>query len=165
MTELTVRTIHTGEQYVPAICERVDGSDKVICIFGDSVEGLGLAEITVRDHDQANIPKYRGMDYPIERFQKALKAVAELCGLGSVPYQVALRFLPDLKPPLRNANLFARDHEGEVTPPRSSPSVIGSICAELGVDPVVARRTLRAAGLNAPYTDEKRIRELLQGLK
>jgi hypothetical protein len=41
------------------------------------------------------------------------------------------------------------------------PSVVGTICAELGIDPKDARKKLRKAGMSAPYTDAAKIRSVL----
>lgn len=40
-------------------------------------------------------------------------------------------------------------------------NVVASICAELNLQPKAARRTLRKAGLRAPYTDEAKVRAAL----
>jgi hypothetical protein len=51
------------------------------------------------------------------------------------------------------------------TPPQQEPqeprNLLSAICQELGVEPQVARRKLRKAGLRAPYTDEQAIRKVL----
>ena len=40
-------------------------------------------------------------------------------------------------------------------------SVIAAICKELKIDPRVARRKLRTAGMKAPYTDATAVRKAL----
>jgi hypothetical protein len=42
-----------------------------------------------------------------------------------------------------------------------APSVIRTICTEMKLDPKVARRRLRSAGMKAPYTDASAIRKAL----
>jgi len=175
MIELTVRTIHTGAQYVPAICGRVEGSDKMACLFGSYAEGIDLTFITVREHDQASVPQYRGNDYPLDRIQASLRHIAEDRGLGLVPYDMATRFLPGLAsvpteasaeaPPTRKADSETNDPVRREAVLRSSPSVIGIVCDELKLDPVVVRRALRASGMAAPYTDLEKIRKILREAK
>ena len=43
----------------------------------------------------------------------------------------------------------------------TTPSVIKTICTELKIEPRIARRRLRAAGLKAPYSDASAIRKAL----
>ena len=44
---------------------------------------------------------------------------------------------------------------------KATESVIRTICTEMKIEARVARRRLRAAGLNAPYTDAAAIRKAL----
>lgn len=44
-------------------------------------------------------------------------------------------------------------------------NLVASLSLELGIAPKAARRTLRAAGLNAPYLDEAAVRAALTGTK
>lgn len=43
----------------------------------------------------------------------------------------------------------------------AKPSVIKTICTDLKLDPRIARRRLRAAGMKAPYENEAAIRKAL----
>jgi hypothetical protein len=53
--------------------------------------------------------------------------------------------------------------KGEAPPETSrEASLVGTICAELGIEPKKARKLLRAAGMSAPYTDEAKIRGALK---
>jgi hypothetical protein len=40
-------------------------------------------------------------------------------------------------------------------------SVIAAVCKEMKIDPRVARRKLRGAGMKAPYTDASAVRKAL----
>ena len=40
-------------------------------------------------------------------------------------------------------------------------SVIATVCKELKIDPRIARRKLRGAGMKAPYTDAAAVRKAL----
>ena len=42
-----------------------------------------------------------------------------------------------------------------------APSVIKTICTEMKIEPRIARRRLRAAGMKAPYADASAIRKAL----
>lgn len=52
----------------------------------------------------------------------------------------------------------------DATPPSSTQGkgVLAMVCADLSLEPAVARRRLRAAGLHAPYDDEAKIRAALK---
>jgi hypothetical protein len=172
MREVTARSIHTGEQYVPALCERLPGIQKVTCLYGNLIEGLATIKIDIRDHDHASTLTYAGADYPLARLIDAFRRIAAIRGLGSVPNDIANRFIPNLElPRIEGPDVsdgptsegFAderRDREVPVVHVRSN--VLGSICKELKIEPSVARRLLRAAGMHAPYIDEKKIREILK---
>jgi hypothetical protein len=43
----------------------------------------------------------------------------------------------------------------------ATTSVIAAICKELKIDPRIARRKLRGAGMKAPYTDATAVRKAL----
>ena len=43
----------------------------------------------------------------------------------------------------------------------TTPSAIKSVCTELKIEPRLARRRLRFAGMKAPYTDATAIRKAL----
>ena len=43
----------------------------------------------------------------------------------------------------------------------ATTSVIAAICKELKIDPRIARRKLRSAGMAAPYTDASAVRKAL----
>ena len=44
---------------------------------------------------------------------------------------------------------------------KATTSVVPAICAELKIDPRIARRRLRAAGLSAPYGHSAAVRKVL----
>jgi hypothetical protein len=44
-------------------------------------------------------------------------------------------------------------------------SVIAAVCKELKIDPRLARRKLRGAGMKAPYTDATAVRKALAAEK
>ena len=46
-------------------------------------------------------------------------------------------------------------------PDKAATSVIAAICKELKIDPRIARRKLRSAGMAAPYTDASAVRKAL----
>jgi hypothetical protein len=50
---------------------------------------------------------------------------------------------------------------GEPKAKAERPGLLAPICKELGIEPKDARKKLRAAGMNAPYDDEAKIRAAL----
>jgi hypothetical protein len=49
----------------------------------------------------------------------------------------------------------------KTTPKKPEDSVIAAVCKELKIDPRMARRKLRSAGMKAPYTDANAVRKVL----
>jgi hypothetical protein len=162
--EVTVRTIHTGEQYVPALCERVAGSERVWCLYGNVVEGVQAVEISVRDHDHATESIYKGERYPVARLQDALMQISLRGMVHPEAVEVASRLLPGFRyqvPPADDSEPIPDASKQPTLEGR--PNVLAGICLSLKIDPADARKRLRATGLRAPYVDVAAIRRVLEG--
>lgn len=155
--EYGVRMVHDGERYKPMLGRRIAGQPTVRCLHGDTIEGLVLFDVDVRTYDHSEFATYRGAPYPIPRFLEMMRVIADL-----FPLSPELReFLSPLIP-LPTENIV----EPLITPTtpvtRSvNPNLIKRLSEELKTDPVEIRKRLRAAGLRAPYDDEKQIRSVL----
>jgi len=169
LIELKVRSIHTGEQFVPALCERRSDSDRVQCLYGNEVEGIFRIIIELRDHDKSFEVTHHGLPYPIERFQGRMARIAALRGVQPDAIPLARRLLPSLvvppavrsetAPVAQNTPVRPNPTPGDVS---IAPTIVGTVAAELGLTPSEVRRRLRTAGLSAPYTDIELIRRTLR---
>lgn len=160
--EITIRNIHTGEQYVPMLCIREPGQKKVPCIGGDTANGIYTVETSIIDHDHATIVEYRGQPYPIDRFLSLLRPITLKFGFPSGEIYTLLSSIDSYYTP-NSLRGIQESEELHPDPVIDSRGVLKSICNELKLDPVKARKRLRDSGMRAPYVDEKRIREVLGG--
>jgi hypothetical protein len=162
--ELSIRHIHTGEQYVPMLCVRESGQRTVPCVGGDIINGIYRIEISPVSHDHSVTIEYHGAPYSISRFLDYMAAIQERTG-GSVE---AIDLLSEIDPGRKwKHHLTAAIGEARLNQEepgdriRDAINVLNSICKELKMEPARARKLLRGAGLRAPYTDARRIRDIL----
>lgn len=179
--EASVRYIHPPTSgpipdggFKPAICFRA--REYAHCVVNED-SGIHVIKVPVRDFDRAPVVMQRGEAYPPKQAAKymldcttrvtsrrdiTLKAAALLQGVldGSISedaIDAPAAPVDHWKP--KNQTLTT---DGKEIPTRTPTTLVATICAELKIDPPVARKLLRKAGLNAPYTDEAQIRAILK---
>lgn len=138
----------------------------------------------LEEADKLEIPEYQGKPYPVARMADSLLSLSKKNGITVAAERLLRAALDgshlseeaiDAKPS-ENGEIIepvkkkrAKKTAGEPKPPKKekpvvigrSPTVVGTICAKLKLDPKVARKMLRKAGLHAPYADAAKVEEIL----
>ena len=159
--------------FKPALCFRA--RDFAHCVVNED-SGIHVVKVPVREFDHSPPVTFKGDAYPIARAaQKMLDYTVRSVARREIT-QKAQRLLEgvidgSITPEALEAS------ETDLTPDDTAPkapraasgpatTIVATICSELKLDPALARRFLRKAGLSAPYTDEKLVRStILQSLK
>ena len=139
----------------------VRGTKYATCVVVDE-ETIRAVQVPLKDFDRSAPVLYKGRPYPVDRFIEHMERQARQrynrrdmtqAARDAIARAQAGAGTEDVPPPLP-----------EPTPPPARPeaNLLSRICAELKIDPSVARRQLRKAGLKAPYDNEKLIRENLK---
>lgn len=158
-----VRNIHVDNLGVkPALC--VPTPEGVACVISE-VDGIRVVTIKLDDYLKADpVLVSNGQPYPLSRFADACVRQSRKEGALARPFTRAaakliaphvspeLKFVPDTAPTTR---------PNATKSPTTATGLVQTLCAELKLDPKKARRILRKAGFNAPYTDEAKIRAAL----
>jgi hypothetical protein len=161
--------------FKPSLCFRADKFAH--CVVNEE-DGIRVVKIPVRDFDHSPVVQ-RGPDvYPTKRCAQlflsyteravarrsiTVKAKRLLEGVLGGGISVEAVEAPEVEDLTTGGDQQAT--KAPKSPAGSATTLVGAICAELGLDPPVARRQLRKAGLHAPYTDEKLIRSILTTTK
>jgi hypothetical protein len=103
-------------------------------------------------------------DFPPARTPEEVRATGE-AELNETPRPKRRKRPNGATPPETGSDDEPEPEAPKTAPKSGSPTIIGALCAELGLDPAKARAALRKAGLSAPYTDEEKIRSVLGGTK
>lgn len=166
-TEASVRFLPVDQDVgnKPALCIR--GRKHATCVVRED-SGIRLRQIDLKTFDRLCRPVlYHGHPYPIDRAAKLLLSFTKR-GVARVEItQGAKSFLTrvlDGSIVEEELEVESPQPESKASTPSSRPSLLRDLCSELKLDPRVARRALRAAGLHAPYEDEKAIRKALKGV-
>jgi len=156
----------------PALCFR--GTKHMLCVVAG--HPVRVLKRSAKEFDKARRVLQNGEEYPAEKAQTTLLDVAARNGAT----EQAQRLLnSSLQAPIDETayqdeeKLVSTDPDWREIPEREDkPSkrvegvprsdVLGRVCAELSIDPAVARRRLRKADLSAPYNDENVIRGALK---
>lgn len=150
--EISVRYIQVPDSgFKPAVVFRYEHLAQAI--INDETE-IRVLDLSLRDADQARVVLYAGSNYPVERAVSILKRTGK-------PFDYLAEQLLRVADGVLDSAIVAVKAP-ESTPEVSNSSALGRVCAALGLNPGVARRLLRKAGLRAPYTDETLIRKTLQ---
>lgn len=165
-TEASVRFLPVDHDVgnKPALCIR--GRKHATCVVRDD-SGIRLRQLDLPTFDRLCRPVlFHGHPYPIDRAAKMMLSFTKRSVARCEITQGAKVFLDRIL----NGSIVEEEievHEPTAQTPRkanSTPrsSLLKDLCDELKLDPRVARRVLRAAGLHAPYEDEKAIRKALK---
>jgi hypothetical protein len=144
--------------FKPAVCFRA--REYAHCVVNED-SGIHVIKVPVRDFDHAPVVLLKGEAYPTKR---AAKMMLDFTERTTARRDITQRASELLRGVLDGSETTVVDAP---TPPTEHPkgaptTLIAAICAELDIDPPVARRLLRKAGLAAPYTDEAQIRAVLK---
>jgi len=161
MMEASVRYVQFANSSAKlGICLR--GTKTAHCVMNyDS--GISVLDVENREFDKMRVVPNVDVEKAARQFisyttrrvarKEITKGAAEL--LGRILNEQVVVAEPTPEPDANEAP----------TSPKPSPSgrsnVLADICAELKIEPTVARRRLRAAGLSAPYDDAAKIRKVL----
>jgi len=160
-----VRNIHVANLGVkPALC--VPTPTGVSCVISE-VDGIRVVAISLDDYLKADpVLVSNGQPYPLSRFADACVRQSRKDGALARPFtrQAAKIVAPHVSPELKFvADTAPTSRPNAKTPGATATGLVQTLCAELAIDPKKARRILRKAGMNAPYTNETAIRAALAG--
>lgn len=151
-----------GVSVKPALGVR--GTKYATCVINDG-ETIRAVQVPLKEFDKYQPVSYHGRPYPVERFTETMMAMTKRRVNRMQITQAALDAI-------ERARTGGTDEPEAPAAPQpkapvgrpqvDAPTLLGRICAELGIDPAAARRQLRKAGLKAPYQDEKEIRNILK---
>jgi len=148
----------------------LEGRKLAHCIINDELS-VRVVDMELRDLGRTRPVLFRGQHYPVSRFIESIRRIGARKGIteGARDYlERAERASPDAEEGINPVSTPAIPQKPVFEPLHSIPEPLkrgtgglGSICDALGIDPVVARRRLRAAGMHAPYADAEAIRRIL----
>lgn len=163
--EVSVRYVaHANDiGFKPALCFR--GIKWAHCIVNED-EGIRVMKIDVQTLGQAQAVEFRGAAYPIKRCAEQLMSFTKRHTAAKAITEAARELIERV---LANevieekAEIVAPKAKITTTTDTSAPrsTVLAGICAELNIEPTMARRMLRKAGLHAPYDDAAVLRRTL----
>ena len=152
-----IRNIHLADQVKPALC--VPSDKDVRCVISETT-GIHAITITLDDFVKAEPVLYKGQPYPLSRFADQLVAQTRKEGaLQRTITRSAARLIAPFVTDSTWQPVESRRTSSSTATPRGN--LVATLCAELGLEPKKARRILRKAGMNAPYTDESALRAAL----
>lgn len=159
----TERAVVDGVDYSvgnkPALCFRGKSYALGIINADDQIKAVKLA---LPDHDKSPLVTYGVEEYPVGKFISHLNRM-----MDSKPISPeALRLI--LEWPNNPEDFGVASIQDPPVPPSVKKKLqhitncIPGIAKELGTTPQKVRKFLRSQGLSAPYTDEKKIRQLMK---
>lgn len=104
----------------------------------------------------------RVMDnYPIDRCLKLMRKAGRKNGITQAASELLDRAANGGEEEPVEAKSSKPPEVTTAKEPQGRSTVLASICQRLNIEPTLARRKLRAAGLRAPYDDAKKIESIL----
>jgi hypothetical protein len=151
----------------PALCLR--GRKNAYCVVNDDGT-FRIRKVEVREYDQMRPIPHRGSTYEPKEFAQKIKAQIIRTDVRREATQGALELIDrvlsgefDQDVEFSESAETPKIEEVTAKPAKESrPSILAKICEELKIEPVLARRKLRKAGLSAPYDNEAAIRGALK---
>jgi hypothetical protein len=165
--EVSVRYVaHANDiGFKPALCFR--GIKWAHCIVNED-EGIRVMKIDVQTLDKAQAVEFRGAAYPIKRCAEQLMAFTNRLtarkDITEAARELVQRVLADevIEEKAELVPVKAKVATSTDAAPTARSTILAAICAELNIEPAMARRVLRKAGLHAPYNDAAVLRRTLK---
>lgn len=164
--EVSIRYVHlqdSGMGNKPALC--LHGRKHAHCVINDET-GVRVIRVPIQDVAEARPIPYQGGTYPLDRFRREMLKIGLRKGITQAATELLERAettIDDEPEPDPGIPIQTTDVKPHSKPPADAgKSLITSLASEFKLEPSGIRRRLRAAGLNAPYTDSTAIRRALE---
>lgn len=166
--ETTVRCIPTQTAMVdgrefstggkPALCFR--GKTYALGIINDE-DMIHPITLTLREHDKAPLVMYGVEEYPVPKFITHMERIMQNKPISDEALAL-IRTWPNNPEDFGDEVIPDEPTVTRKPKKKKGPNIIATISSEIEIPSTKIRKFLRGQGMNAPYTDEKKIRKALK---